>query len=320
MKVIIELSGGLGNQIFQYIAGQYLAVSLSPAPLVHYILSPYIKLGYRAYNVDKLFPDIKLTKEEHFASSLSAKALRFCSNAYISIHPRTNILRQYLPAPSKLYLSEAKLSKLPQAGPPSPLIRLKSIIQSIPYKSNRTFVISGFWQDVIPYVDIVHRLTPYMINTQPLLPPELQETNYVALHLRRGDYHDSKETRHLYQRMHSPLCYALSACHYLPPQFRCYPLVIVTDDVLFAYSLIPLLPTTYSSLRVFSSSNPITDWSILHNASFRVLANSTFSVTSALLSPHLEDDCHRNFLPQWFNSSIHSADLSWDLIPSTLLL
>jgi len=153
-----------------------------------------------------------------------------------------------------------------------------------------------------------------------LLPNELKGRKYVALHLRKGDYYDAKETRHLYQRMHSPICFALTACRSLPSQYRSLPLVIVTDDKPHASLLLPLLAEMHPSVIIYSSPNPLIDWSVLHNASFRILANSTFSVTSALLSIHPRQHELCNFLPQWFNSGIHSADVSWDLIPLTLLL
>ena len=57
------LSGGLGNQIFQYLGSKYI-LKMIPEIEVSYALSEYLMKGYRSFDINKIIIDeIKIDRE-----------------------------------------------------------------------------------------------------------------------------------------------------------------------------------------------------------------------------------------------------------------
>ena len=74
-KLQFLLSGGLGNQIFQYLASKYITKQI-PDVIVNYSLSDYILKGYRSFEINKIIIEkIKIDKEYKSNSSKLLKKI-----------------------------------------------------------------------------------------------------------------------------------------------------------------------------------------------------------------------------------------------------
>ena len=67
------LSGGLGNQIFQYLGSKYITKQI-PELNVNYSLSEYILKGYRNFEINKILIDKIRINPEY--KSLKSKVLK----------------------------------------------------------------------------------------------------------------------------------------------------------------------------------------------------------------------------------------------------
>jgi hypothetical protein len=106
----------------------------------------------------------------------------------------------------------------------------------------------------------------------------------------------------------------------VPSELRSAPIVIVSDDLNAAQQLQRLLLDKGADARLVKGLGILSDWSIIRYASYRILANSTFSMSAALLGPISGGLAVHNVMPQWINHDTHASDWGWDLLAKTVLL
>lgn len=273
-KPTISLSGGVGNQLFQWAAAHVLfKKTVFNLNLGHYQINP----------------------DREFELDLILESCIHCSG-YV-----TNIGRTPLPK----YFEWAAAR-----GVPSNLLELLGFFQesSFDMKSQRKIqrrksvgspvIVEGLFQDV----NIVEEAWPLIGNeltyalTQTL---ELVKTNlglpntYAAIHVRRGDYPITSNPSHAIGQLDDDFFIGIASVFDLP-------IILLTENASEVASLSKVL----RARRIISSAeaNPLQTLSILKNAELLVGSNSSLSWWGAYLAAK---SGKRSYLPetwsQWGN-------------------
>lgn len=159
--VIVRLWGGIGNQLFQYVFGQY----------IRYKYNEVVKYDDNAFNSSK-----QLRKRELDNLTISVEYDNHCTF-------------------SKYYGFKGKLLRyIYQLNPKHHFIGLHGIIPST-IREDEDYFFQGYWQDYKYYEWLVKNVPGFHINLKTF-PNELSEyrdmiqktANSVSLHVRRGDY------------------------------------------------------------------------------------------------------------------------------------
>jgi hypothetical protein len=267
--IITELNGGLGNQMFQYAAGLALATKHAVE----------LKINLQLLDAS----DNQTYSLNHFhinALEASSDEINRYSSLYSKVSDR--VFRPYFR-------------------------RKRFYEQSFCY--DRNFVsassdtmLSGYWQSEKYFSDFSEiirqefrfKTPPTDINTQ--LAEEIQGTNSVSLHIRRGDYVTNKTAN----RIHG-------TCE-LPYYDKCIERITtsIVNPVFFVFSDDPDWATQNLRLR-FSAhyinhnygDRSFEDMRLMSLCKHNIIANSTFSWWAAWLNSNPEKMV---FAPQkWFN-------------------
>jgi hypothetical protein len=288
---------------------------------VLFCLSDYLQLGYREYSLGSLLPHIAKVEGPAQSSGWNLKVRkRLSALTYWNAGLWKPVRKGVTQCLKDLHTNEGSLCRSANKGYEAPLLLLNDYLNSIGSFNCRSIHIGGYWQNITPFVDRVAELGVEVEPTLTLVPPELNCQPYVAIHLRRGDYHNELYNRHFYCKLVSPLSFILNAMSVVPSELRSAPIVIVSDDLNAAQQLQRLLLDKGADARLVKGLGILSDWSIIRYASYRILANSTFSMSAALLGPISGGLAVHNVMPQWINHDTHASDWGWDLLAKTVLL
>lgn len=287
--VIIQLTNGLGNQLFQY--ALYLKLRSIGCSVKLDIFSAFKTQKYRGkgYQLNKVFdiyPEIASNFEIFSLKSIDNLMLRqlrkINKNIFLS---RTHFLE-----PSFEYCSE-----------------IYEVILSDSY-------IQGYWQsykyfeDILP--DIINGLRFHntIIESAPIeLLSKIVQTNSVSIHVRRGDYVNNV--------LHGNICDIAYYKHaiYMTESILTKPeYFIFSDDIEWCKKNFDFIDANYVDSTGNSNSDAV-DLYLMSRCKHNIIANSTFS----LWANYLNVNAHKiSIAPQkWFNDpSINTSDLylkSW---------
>ena len=244
--LVMTLSGGLGNQLFQVSAGSYIENQLK-LPVLYNIsnLTGQLKSepgNYtRQLEISELIDESKIvTRNRHWLLDLTLTKFQ------------KRFLRQY-------YLFEK-----------DPNYKL---IENLTPRSKE---ISGFFQDAEIVESSWQDLKQKMESSNKfatLINAEIQHR--IAIHLRFGDYSDDPKTKLTYGL--TKRSYYLKAIEYFKETANCpNKLIIVTDNVDKAAQVIT--KTDFEGeIKYISNKTAIEDLKELAQSSHIVISNSTFS-------------------------------------------
>ena len=308
-KLQFLLSGGLGNQIFQYLGSKYITKQF-PEVNVNYSLSDYLLEGYRSLDINKLIIDkIKINKEyKSYRSKVLKKIIK-------NIHLLNNVNTSKLILKFKLLetIDENDLNDKYKFN--NTLLTLYKKLISIKH-FNSYIKIIGYWQNPSCYVDNIKNLNLLFENTKKILPSNFQSIQYITIHIRQGDYLDNKENYFTYFSRFSEIQFILNALQLIPKEFESIPIYCFSDDYEWALKYIPLISNNINNqLFILDNKDPIKTWSILNNSLINIISNSTFSYTAALLNTNNLNNKLRCILPKWVNCRESSFEKGW-LSPS----
>ena len=309
MELTLEnkIRGGLGNQIFQYLAGKYILENS----------------GLHKHNLELSW--FHHTSSHHPLSQRKPDLLELLSEsakAATSLETGEKKRRKIFQFPQGthgkvLYAKENQLQGNPKEE--TPLSRATSKIQSIKKsRIKQKIKLEGFWQDPRPYLD---RLSIYSkdleghASNKPSTPSE----PYISAHIRRGDYVKAENCALEYSSRFSLAQYIALALEILPQHTRNMPLVVTTDDPGWCQKWLGGLRTTQNRRVLISESgNAITDWLILKNSHLNIISNSTFSFTAAMLNTTNTDQKIRCIMPLWYSRMITVHQKGWTQIEGSL--
>lgn len=282
--IITEITGGLGNQLFQYAAGLSLAVRHQTE----------LKINIQFKEGDT----VRSLGLSHFNAILNQASKEEINDLYpSSVFER--ITQRLLPTQLKKYYLEKEFSYQHSFEQLGPNVYLK-----------------GYWQSELYFSSIkekirsVFTLAAAHYTKATLLIEELNQINSVAIHIRKGDY-----LIHPYSSYYAnvDLNYYNQAIALLNSKFTALKLFVFSDDVTWVKSNLRLnLP--YTLVSTIHTNSMYEDFKAMQSCKYHIISNSSFSWWTAWL-------CERTdkvvIAPQkWFN---HGPKDTQDLIPKTWL-
>ena len=283
--VIVKLFGGLGNQLFQYAFGQYMAKVLNV--IVKYDLQT--GLSMRNFTTRE-FELMNFDFDINVATIDEINGLKFLSSGFFSRLQRKLI--QQFPVFSKNYFVEDISHKL---------------LTDNELKDNCYY--DGYWQS-FHYLDINKDvlqsqicLKKFSIGNEELVD-NINLKNSISLHVRRGDYISIKKNRDIFHICN--LDYYKAAIDIIEQNVSDPQYYIFSDDIEWAKQ------NFIGSKFIFVEGNiPHIDMYLMSNCKNNIIANSTFSWWGAWLNNNPNKVI---IAPQrWYHGAMNDA--SKNLIP-----
>ena len=297
-------NGGLGNQIFQFLASKYILQKIKNIEM-HYALSEYILNGGRNFELNKL-----LRKP----LNITAEYNQYFEKIYNKIIDKSFFLKQGYKDKIKFKINlmnnlyyEKKLNNCFQDSIKDCYTDLKLIADN-----SSKLKIKGYWQNPTSYLENIDEYSNYFVDTKKFLPSGIQPNKYITIHIRRGDFFLSKEsTLHFYSKF-SPVQFIILSLKMLPKDFSDYPIYLISDDIEWRNKLLGTLSNSFQNkLRFLNTINHYEDWSIIRHASINICSNSTFSYSAALLNNDNKGNKLRCIIPQWINAETTALEKGW---------
>lgn len=260
--VIIKITGGLGNQLFQFAFG--VAVEETLGHQVKYDLQEYLKTGYRKFDLDKFVGDLKIADKEE-------------------IDKNYNVIQKI------------KFLIFKNFGFPFGLKGLKYYLESNYRFDEKVFSIgddaylSGYWQNEkyftnhrLKIIDKIKISDSQSAENLTYLK-QIRSSNSVSIHVRRGDYISNSKSNSIYATC--DLRYYERAIQQLSAQFEDLTFFVFSDDMEWV--------TTHFSkfermifVNVNLGDTAFEDLKLMSNCKHNIIANSTFSWWAAWLNQH----------------------------------
>lgn len=287
-KIILRVKGGLGNQLFQYAAGRYLA---------------------DRFNLE-LFFDL---------TSLNLPALRYTKRSF----ELNNFRISGSKLPTVKALAYRAAIALPQAFG-SQIFKCTdaddlALTDKVSCKD--TYYLTGYWQtyryaDAISD-DLVRHLIPRStLDAESIaLIRSARESNSVCLHVRRGDY----VTLPSANKHHGVLSldYYNQAIRYISNRQEKPNFFVFSDDIDWCMAHLNLAEFKVRFVNHNSGSNSWRDLVCMANCKSLVIANSSFSWWAAWLSMRSGYQATVIAPRQWYRNQAASSDFfpkKWLLI------
>jgi len=254
---IIILNGGVGNQIFQYFLGQELK-NFYDREIIFYDIRDSYKIIHGVY-IENIF-EIDLIKFKVSNFNLFAKFI---------LSPQ--LLKIY-----KFFYSRFNLKILPNLY----------FDNSIDLKNNNfnkyTDLYFGTWHKLInSFKCLEKKITLEFRNNFDLNNKFNFKYDFIAVHVRRGDYISSNKTSKFHGNLNKS--YFLNSIDFLRKRFGNLPVLLFSDDSEWLQkNLKNIIP---NSIVISSySGTPERDLFYMSKAKYFILSNSTFSWWAAFLS------------------------------------
>lgn len=288
--IISFISGGLGNQMFQYAAGRALALRLGCEVKLDASFYQMFKTN-RRFELSGVFDhDFKIANDKDLRSVLGWKFF---------LH-RSEKLRHWIrrmPFDTN-WIQEKEFAYWPG------LTMLKG-----------SCFLEGNWQSEKYFADFsdeIRKDFSFNMKNFPAdsraLMKKMQTENSVSIHIRRGDYTANKETLHYHGVC--PAAYYQEAIKFMHKELDQPVFFVFSDEIQTAKDLLGKQKNVYFVEENFQGNNHF-DMMLMSQCRHNVIANSTFSWWGAWLNKNQNKIV---IAPKiWF-----AADLSSDdLVPET---
>jgi hypothetical protein len=251
--IIVQLKGGLGNQLFQYALGRRLSLTMG-VPL-KLDISFYKRHKQRTYELDQLCIEAGIATPWEVARWLGPRCLRRVTQR-LGFQPRLVTEKSFEFDPAVLRLEDGRY-------------------------------LEGYWQSYRYCADVAPQIRNELVVRTP--PSEADQTlldrmarcDSVCLHVRRGDYASNPVTLQ-YHGLCSPEYYR-TAVDELAAQLRDPELFVFSDDIPWVKQHLRFeLPTTHVERHGVDSA-PL-ELRLMAGCHHFVIANSSLSWWAAWLS------------------------------------
>lgn len=282
--VTVWISGGLGNQLFQYAAGRRLAVKLGVPlvlDLVNYSTDPLRKYALHAFNIQCEISDsdgVAIFNSDGFRERLYRK------------------IQRNLPFRMRSYVVERHFHFDPE------VLRLPPGVY-----------LWGYWQSEKYFADVSKQIREELtLKEEPNaqnreIAEHMGSVDSISVHVRRGDYVTNPETRRWHG--HCDLEYYRRTMTAIAERVQHPNFFIFSDDFEWVRdNLRPAHPCTYVSHN--GAESDYLDMWLMSRCRHHIISNSTFGWWSAWLNPRKDKIV---FAPaRWFSEAGHDTS---DLIP-----
>jgi hypothetical protein len=291
--IIADLSGGLGNQMFQYACARSLSIDLS-LPLKVIYGSSITQTVHNGYELKRVFGiDLDFASKNDINKSFGC----LLSN---------NFFRKVLSKkPFNAFLTKKFI--------------VEQSFQYSPIKHCDMAFIQGYWQSEKYFEN--NKLTIlsdfcFQDSDDPfnyIMEKEIKSTNSVSVHIRRGDYLTNLKAKSIHG--HCSLNYYLDAIAFLQSKIGDFRMFIFSDDPDWASDNLGSRFSNVTIVRHNSGEKSYNDMKLMSLCDHHIIANSTFSWWGAWLNPSSEKIV---VAPKnWFVTDKISSE---DLIPSSWIL
>ena len=259
---IIIINGGLGNQLFQYSLALYLKNKYQKNIFLLDIRKEY-KIHHKTVFTSIFKSQFPIIKQELIPKLLSKTVF---SKKFLSLN--------------KLFFSKTGLIFFPLLVSDHP-IKNRSL-ENYLIKSNYLSIFMGTWHTTINNYD--EDILKFTYNNKFYIPnnyKKLFNSNFISIHLRRGDYVKDKKTARYHGNL--KLDYFIESIQYIRLKYANLPVYIFTDDPIWAKNnIIPKINNSY----LISSKNQSAeiDFFLMSKGKYFIISNSTFSWWAAFFS------------------------------------
>ncbi|HRH22403.1 MAG TPA: alpha-1,2-fucosyltransferase [Candidatus Paceibacterota bacterium] len=289
--IIVKLSGGLGNQLFQYAFARAVSKKLNTDfKLDATPFETYYKLHKYALNHFNLTE--KLAKRsDMFGFVWIRERHKFFDTFYRYLRLKSKLMPFYYP--------EQRFDFDP----------------NVFKKDNMYF--DGFWQTEKYFKNIENELKEEMTLKKPLSPysqsvlDQIQKTNAVCLHIRRGDYVTNASTNAVHGTC--SLEYYERAIKYISEKVDSPHFFIFSDDYPWAVENFKNRPYPVTCISNGADKN-YEDLTLMSHCKHFIIANSSFSWWGAWLSRNTDKIVIGP--KEWFKSKKTTVSTD-DVIPSS---
>lgn len=265
--IVVKISDGLGNQLFQYAYARMLSVTTRQK--VYLDISDINRIFDRSLNTDLRLCDIREYQLNKFMIMLPVISEKQLAKVY----KREKAVSKFQLYCRELYLSPVVFVREAMIGK-----------EGFHFSYWQNYYIEGFFFDKKYYEEVSELLrNEFKLKEKMILPDEVQkilrERNTVSLHIRRGDFlkigHDLSQTD-----------YYQAALDYIKDKVRNPFLFIFSDDIAWVKDNM-LFDMDYLTIsgQGFSDCEELILMSMCRN---NIMANSTFSFWGAWLNPNKE--------------------------------
>jgi hypothetical protein len=255
--IIVRISGGLGNQMFQYAMAR--SFSKNKNNIFKLDLSFYLKQTLRNYELN-LFHI-----EENIASDEESILLRGKKGLYYKVRKKLKFPLKY----------------------PDTVVKEKfdSNIESNLSYSQEDIYLDGVWQNQIYFADIRDKLiddfTPKNMLSKEAknYMKDIKKKNSISLHVRRGDYIVNNHTNSFHG-----ICdikYYKTSIEYICRNVQNPIFYIFSDDIKWCEENFSFLK---DKIYVKKTKSAIEDLELMKNCHHNIIANSSFSWWGAWLN------------------------------------
>ena len=299
--VTVEVEGGLGNTIFQYAAGKYLANRVNSDVLISLKHIGNATTNHGFYLAD-IFPDIRFQNDNSLRRHFLSEWLLKNGDRLLNRVARKNALfNVFCTKFFKIYRS-----------------------QNIGYDINLELIndpitIRGYFQSWKYSQDLIGKqgFIPTLNNPTHWyrqMSEQARETRPIIMHVRRGDYQVLED---LYGLLSSR--YYLNALKTIPKDLQDHPIWVFSDDINLSKQILEdSLPMGTLWIDPPKDSNPAESLMLMSLGHAHIIANSSFSYWAARFSLTSQfvvaprkwfkaiDDPYELMNPSW-----HLVDSDW---------
>lgn len=278
--IITNIYGGLGNQLFQYAFGKSLSIKQNKALKID--ISSFSEYKLRSFLLNKFNIQYDIANSEelkHF--NLSNKYKRYI---VLKAQRLLNYKSKYMFEKNEFHYS-------------------KDI-----FESNAIYYF-GYWQSYRYFEDIRDILLKEFVLTEPIDKQnndtliEINNSNSISLHVRRGDYIQISKRKN--GNALCPISYYENAIELMKTKIENPHFFIFSDDIEWVKSHFKL--NFKCDFIDFNSDCPEKDLNLIKNCKHNIIANSTFSWWGAWLNDN--DDKIVIAPHKWMNNKEASNDL-----------
>lgn len=284
--ITVKIFGGLGNQLFQYTFGQYVAKKINTRVVYD------IQTNSKSKNFTSRDLDIASLFDITLSDHHQAKNKKLFNNGFLWRIKRK--LTQYFPILNKKYIVQKNAHYL-----------LKNLKDNVYYE--------GYWQNY-SYPDVIKE---YLINEisskEKIIIREddfmknIRENETVAIHIRRDDYIKIKKNKKLYSICE--LSYYEKAVELIKQKIKNPKFLIFTQDKEWASEHF-----NGEEYHLVKTNTALEDMLYMKNCKHIIMANSTFSWWGAWLNQN--PDKMIIAPKKWYNGKINKSienliPLSW---------
>lgn len=290
--VSVGVVGGIGNQLFQYYAGVYLAKKLQTSLSLDFSNSGVAGTLHES-NLDQLKLPFSFTRHE--------KSQTFSREYLWRIHQKITRNSNYL---SVLSSQIFRLYQSNEIGYDSKLDDLK-----LPIKVRGYFQTWKYFESVSE-LGFSEPTLDNPTNWYSAMSKKINQGNYIALHVRRGDYLKLTDTFGILDKN-----YYLNAIELLKSKETKSKIIVFSDNVSIAKRMFKGYDFIFVNPPKFS--NPAESMFLMKECKSIVIANSSFSWWAAKLgNPHKKVVAPAT----WFKNLENPKDLipdNWTKLPSS---